>query len=289
MAEDAPKMQGMARAHVEALRGGPRLSARCQVEVRDRQASWAAETEDLGPRGCQLLTDRPVKVGDVLTLQISSALMPTPLVVLGLVAWSRPAPVGRIGMAFTGALTSSLSPQQWFARLVASDPTARVRDARRTVELDAVLYLAPPPAGAVSLSPDEARLLEDIGAGKTLATISESTEPERLRRALFALLSRRLVTLSRAASVPPARWEAAIAAAELGHAAAEISRTGQATPSGAAPVQRRSADAQRLYERAVELLVAGNAVAAEALVRSAVDAAPDDPVLKNVLKRFLGR
>jgi hypothetical protein len=32
--------------------------------------------------------------------------------------------------------------------------------------------------------------------------------------------------------------------------------------------------------------VAGNAVAAEALVRSAAAAAPDDPVLKNVLKRF---
>lgn len=275
--------------HVEDLRGAPRLSARCQVEVGDRQATWAAETEDLGPRGCQLLTERPVKVGDVLTLQISSALMPTPLVVLGLVAWSRPAPVGRIGIAFAGALTSSLSPQQWFARLVASDPTARVRDARRTVELDSVLYLAAPPVGAVSLSPDEARLLRAIGAGKNLATISESAEPERLRRALFALLSRRLVTLSRAASVPPARWEAAIEAAELGHAAAEISRTAPATPPGAASVQRRSADAQRLYERAVELLVAGNAVAAEALVRSAVDAAPDDPVLKNVLKRFLGR
>lgn len=275
--------------HVEDLRGAPRLSARCQVEVGDRQATWAAETEDLGPRGCQLLTERPVKVGDVLTLQISSALMPTPLVVLGLVAWSRPAPVGRIGIAFAGALTSSLSPQQWFARLVASDPTARVRDARRTVELDSVLYLAAPPVGAVSLSPDEARLLRAIGAGKNLATISESAEPERLRRALFALLSRRLVTLSRAASVPPARWEAAIEAAELGHAAAEISRTAPAAPPGAASVQRRSADAQRLYERAVELLVAGNAVAAEALVRSAVDAAPDDPVLKNVLKRFLGR
>ncbi len=275
--------------HVEDLRGAPRLSARCQVEVGDRQATWAAETEDLGPRGCQLLTERPVKVGDVLTLQISSALMPTPLVVLGLVAWSRPAPVGRIGIAFAGALTSSLSPQQWFARLVASDPTARVRDARRTVELDSVLYLAAPPVGAVTLSPDEARLLRAIGAGKNLATISESAEPERLRRALFALLSRRLVTLSRAASVPPARWEAAIEAAELGHAAAEISRTAPAAPPGAASVQRRSADAQRLYERAVELLVAGNAVAAEALVRSAVDAAPDDPVLKNVLKRFLGR
>ena len=273
-------------AHVEDLRSAPRLSTHCRVEVRDRYASWTAETEDLGPRGCQLLTGRPAKVGDVLTLEISSALVPTPLVVMGLVAWSAPPPVGRIGVAFAGALTSSLSPEQWFARLVASDPAARVRDVRRTVELDSVLYLAAPPEGTVPLSPDEARLLRAIGRGKTLSAICEAVDPKRLRRALFALLSRRLVTLSRAASVDPARWEAVIGEAELAHATEEIART--PTPLGSS-VPRRSQDAQRLYERAVELLVAGNAVAAEALVRSAVSAAPDDPILKNVLKRFLGR
>jgi hypothetical protein len=275
--------------HVEDPRRAPRLSAHCQVAVRDKFATWAADTEDLGPRGCQLLIGRAAAVGDVLTLQISSAMMPSPLVVIGLVAWSRPGPEGRIGVAFAGALTSSLSPEQWFARLVASDPTARVRDTRRTVPLDSVLYLAAPPAERVPLSPDEARLLRAIGGGKTLSALREVAEPERWRRALFALLSRRLVTPSRAAAVEPARWVALVEEAERGHAAAEIARTSPPAPPGTTPPARRGADAQRLYERAVELLVAGNAVAAEALVRSAVAAAPDDPVLKNVLKRFTAR
>lgn len=273
-------------AHVEDLRGAPRLSTRCRVEVRGRYASWSAETEDLGPRGCQLLTTRSAKVGDVLTLEISNALMPTPLLVMGLVAWSASPPAGRIGVAFAGSLTSSMSPEQWFTRLVASDPAARVRDVRRTVELDAVLYLAAPPEGTVPLARDEARLLRAVGRGRTLAAISEVLDPKRLRRALFALLSRRLVTLSRAAAVDPARWGAVIEEAELAHATAEIARTPAPSESS---VPGRSQDAQRLYERAVDLLVAGNATAAEALVRSAVAAAPDDPVLKNVLKRFLGR
>ena len=270
--------------HVEDPRRAPRLSAHCRVEVRDRHASWVAETEDLGPRGCQLLTERQVSVGDELTLQISNAMMPAPLVVLGLVVWSRPGPAGRIGIAFAGALTSSLSPEHWFTRLVASDPTARVRDVRRTVPLETVLYLAAPPAEKVALSRDEARLLRGIGHGKSIAALGEVAEPGRLRRALFALLSRRLVTPARAAAVEPARWEALIEEAELADAAAEIART-PATPEPI-PVARRGADAQRLYQRAVELLVGGNAVAAEALVRSAAAAAPDDPVLKNVLKRF---
>lgn len=290
-------------AIVEDPRRVPRLASRCRVEVRDRFSSWEAETEDLGPRGCQLVTARAASVGDMLTLSIASPLLTTPLVVVGLVCWRRPPPDARIGVAFAAPHTSSLAPERWFERLVAADPGARLRDARRSVALDAVIYLAAPPDAKVALSREELRVLRAVGNGVHLSELRDLAGGARFDHTFFSLLSRRLLTLVRAAAAAPGRWARALEEAEFAVAAAAIGAAPAAPPPASGerppdptrpaaapgphhPHPPRSAEAQKLYEQAVELLVAGNATAAEALVRSAVALAPADPVLQSVLRRF---
>jgi hypothetical protein len=288
-------------SHVEDPRRVPRLTARCRVEVRDRFATWDAETDDLGPRGCQLVTPRAANVGDLVTLTISSPLVETALHVIGLVCWARPAPGARLGIAFSGTTLSSLPPDRWFERLVAADPTARVRGGRRTLEGGDLVFLADPPDGPLALAVPELRILRGIGDGARIAELRAKAGGDGFEHTLFSLLSRRLLTLVRAAAAPAARWARRLDEAELSATTAELARTAlppSRTPVPAAPAAPRAGtggtpaatprnpEAQRLYERAVALLTTGNATAAEALVRSAVALAPEDPVLQSVLRRF---
>jgi hypothetical protein len=286
---------------VEDPRRVPRLTAHCHVQVRDRFATWDAQTDDLGPRGCQLSTPRAANVGDLVTLTISSPLVESALHVVGLVCWARPLPDARLGVAFSGTNLSSLSPERWFERLVASDPAARVRGGRRTLESGDLVFLGEPPEGPLTLALPEVRLLRAIGGGAPVSKLRLAAGGARFEHTLFSLLSRRLVTLVRAAAAPAARWERRLDEAELAATTVELARTaippsrtpvpgasraapaGWGKPPAATP---RNADAQRLYERAVALLTAGNATAAEALVRSAVALAPEDAVLQSVLRRF---
>jgi hypothetical protein len=42
-------------------RRSPRVPARLRVQVQHASEEWQAETEDLGPRGCLLVSPRPLE------------------------------------------------------------------------------------------------------------------------------------------------------------------------------------------------------------------------------------
>ncbi len=52
-------------------RRAPRVVAKCAVEVRDREATFTGETEDVGPRGCQLVLPIGFRVGRLGTLALT--------------------------------------------------------------------------------------------------------------------------------------------------------------------------------------------------------------------------
>lgn len=131
----------------------PRLRARCRVLVRDRYGAWEAETEDLGPRGCRIVTPRPQSVGALVRLTVESDALPARLEVTGQVVWAvrdRPA---RAGISFAGAepTPGAPAPAAWFAALAAAEHAAA---APADPE-------GPPPAEGVELRPED----EDEGDG----------------------------------------------------------------------------------------------------------------------------
>jgi hypothetical protein len=114
----------LAERGTENTRRYPRLRARCRVLVRDRYGTWEAETEDLGPRGCRIVTPRPQTVGTLVGLTVASDALPEKLEVTGQVVWTtgrdRPA---RAGISFAGSasVAGAPGPAAWFAALAAAE------------------------------------------------------------------------------------------------------------------------------------------------------------------------
>jgi hypothetical protein len=102
----------------------PRLQARCRVRIRDRFGVWDAETEDVGPRGCRIVTSRPQTVGALVSLTLESGRVPEALEVAGQVAWARADRPCRAGISFAGSATApaAVGPSAWFDRIAAAEP-----------------------------------------------------------------------------------------------------------------------------------------------------------------------
>lgn len=126
---------------LEDTRRYPRLRARCRVLVRDRYGVWEALTEDLGPRGCRIVTPRPQTVGALVGLVVESDALPDKLEVTGQVVWAVRDQPSRAGISFAGAASGpgAQNPAAWFAALAAADRAAQLEPG------DAILL--PPPGG----------------------------------------------------------------------------------------------------------------------------------------------
>jgi hypothetical protein len=106
----------------EQNRRFPRLRARCRVRVRDRHGEWDAETEDVGPRGCRIVTDRAQTVGALLGLTVESDSLRETLEVTGQVVWAARDAASRAGISFAGSASrpGAPGPGAWFAALAAA-------------------------------------------------------------------------------------------------------------------------------------------------------------------------
>src|SRR5512138_2238979 len=91
------------------VRRYPRLRTRCRVLVRDRYGVWQAETEDLGPRGCRIVTPRPQTVGTLVGLTVEF--------------WAVRDRPSRAGISFAGSASrpGAPGPAAWFAVLAAAE------------------------------------------------------------------------------------------------------------------------------------------------------------------------
>ncbi len=199
-------------------RRSPRLPARCRVTVAHGGAGWVAETEDVGPRGCQLVSARPLEVGGVARLIIESARVASPLSVVGRIAWVVGDGRHRAGVAYAER-QSGVDPASWFRKLLVTQPAMEgvIRRVPERLTVDTKLFLRPPPQHIFDFSPDEVRVLKMLGDGTSVGILLEKgpLAEAQAARVIFALLERRILTLSLGEAAPAWRWKAAIAELEM--------------------------------------------------------------------------
>lgn len=273
--------------HTEVLnpRRAPRAPHRCRVEIRDRFAAWTAETEDLGPRGCQLVTPRLAARGRELHLQIRCDAIGRTIQATGKVVWTRAQEPSRLGVEFEQARTEA----GWFDALMRSDPAAAlmVRRIPERLPRAARLYLGEPPRFLADFSAEEVAVLRQVGGGVTVEALARALGSafERVRGAMFALLARRLLVLGPAEAVAPERWQAALKAASRSLASEGIAIPAP-TPAGPMGAVGRTAAAQALYDEGIGHLTAGRIEVAVARLRDAKVLAPEDPLITGALQRL---
>jgi hypothetical protein len=221
-------------------RRAPRAPARCQVAVIAAATSFDAETEDIGSQGCQLVSPTRLARGQRIDLAVTNEKLPDPLRIPGVVAWVSTQPPWRLGVAFDEALHAVSG--RWFEKLVAAHPGLgwyrRVPD---RIALEAMVYLGPPPRFLHDFTPEEATLLRAIGSGVRVDELQTRLRREwpATERALFSLLARHAVTLSRGQAAHPTAWKKILAEVEAALAVESLSGTPPSDPS------RPAASAQR--------------------------------------------
>ena len=266
-------------------RRAPRVPHRCSVEVRDRFTSWVAVTEDLGPRGCQLVTPRLAAPGRELSLTIRCDAIGRAVRAAGRVAWARTLEPARIGVEFQPGRTEA----GWFEALLRSSPLVarRLEACPDRLARTATLYLGDLPRFAAAFSAEEVAVLRRIGRGLTVEELSRGlgTAFPRVCGSLFALLSRGLLTLLPGEACPPDCWRRVLEAAERSLQAAGTLLPGPTTP-GPAGAPGRSAAAQALFDESVGHLTTGRFELAVARLREARELAPRDPMIAGALERL---
>jgi hypothetical protein len=184
------------------------------VVVSHAGAGWSAETFDLSATGCQIVTPRPLNVGETARLVIESPHAPQPLSVLGTVAWAVAQGRPRAGIAYAARQPDG-DPAAWFKRVVAAQPgiEATMRRLPERLPVDTKLFLRPPPQFIFDFGSDEVALLKMLGDGMTIASILRTGpfSAAQAARAIFALLEQRVITLSLGEAAPAWRWKAALA------------------------------------------------------------------------------
>lgn len=257
----------------------PRVPLRCSVEIRHAFRTWSAQTEDVGPGGCRIVTPRSVDPGRELRLVLRYDGLRLPLEAKAKVVWSRREAPARLGVAFR--------PQEgaaWFDALVAVDPVAgrAARGMRDRLPRLTRVYLGRPPQIVIDFSPVELELLRRIGAGVTLDALARSFGPvldERTAGALFSLLERRFVVVDPGAAVRPSRWREVLSG--------EDRRSPGERQADRARDAARPVAAQALYDEALAHLGAGRLGFAVDRLRDALRLAPGDEVIEETLRRLM--
>jgi hypothetical protein len=214
-------------------RRAPRAPARCRAAVVTPAGAFEAETEDVGARGCQVVSPKLVKKGDPVRVTLSADRVPEELRVAGKAAWVSAQPPWRVGIAFGEAHVHA--GELWFERLVAASPgLGAFRRVPEKISLDATVYLGPPPRFLLDFTAEEAALLRAIASGARLDELKVRLRDRwpAAQCALFSLLARQAVTLSRGHAAHPDAWKKVLTEVE---ATLAVESLGTAAPSLVAP------------------------------------------------------
>lgn len=176
-----------------------------------RGVDFRAETADVGPKGCLVVSPRPLDPGAWVRLMLEADPLPEKLRVTGRVAWAvQPARV-RAGVAFAEMqVERNQDPFAWFERLMQASPglAPRMRYLPDRLPYDTPLYLLPPPRFIVDFTAAELRLVAGMRNGTTVQQLLYRMERERKNegRLIFALLARRVLSLNPRDACDPAAW-----------------------------------------------------------------------------------
>jgi PilZ domain-containing protein len=211
----------------------PRVPIRLRVDVVQDGDAWHAETADLGPGGCLVVSPRPLVPRAALRLVLRSAAVPEVLAVSASVAWTAG---GRGGVAFAPSQPwAAVAPAAWFRKLLNAMPALAVEAPRvpDRVELDAAVFLRRPPAELPPLSRDELALVGAVENGVRLQPLftRAGLAGERASRALFGLLQKRVLTFALGDAGEAWRWRALLSRGAVKVASAAASPAATPLPS----------------------------------------------------------
>jgi hypothetical protein len=214
-------------------RRAPRAPVRCRAEVASASgARWSTETEDVGPRGCQIVAPARLPQGEPLSLVITTEGFSRSLRVGGTVAWASGSEPWRLGISYVES--DSAVARDWYDALVAKNPAlAAYRGVPERISVDATLFLGPPPKLVMDFTNDEIQILRCIGSGLSVGELRHRLKDiwNRAQHALFSLIVRRHLVLSRGASVLPASWKQILVDLEATLAAEELERSSPRAPT----------------------------------------------------------
>jgi hypothetical protein len=204
---------------------------------------------------------------------------------MGKVVWSRAVEPSRLGVEFQPGRTES----GWFEQLLEANPIVarRVQLSPDRLARTAHLYLGDPPRFLTDFSAEEVAVLRRIGRGLTVEELARALGSAfgRVRGAVFALLSRRLLVLQPGEAAEPERWRPTLDAAERALQAEGIALPAP-TPPGPAGAPGRTAAAQALFDESVGHLTTGRIELAVARLREARALAPGDRMIAGALERL---
>jgi hypothetical protein len=316
-------------AFVENPRRNARIPARLRVVVSHAGAGWSAETCDVSLHGCQIVTPRPMKVGEVARLVIDGPPGSPSLSVFGRVAWVVPGGRYRAGIAYAERQPDG-DPVTWFRQVLAKQPGAdgALRKHPDRLSTGTRIFLNPPPRFIFDFGSEEVAVIRAIGDGSTIENVlrGSTLDVGRVARAIFSLLEKRVVTLSLGEAAPAWKWKAALAdfesqSGERRPAAPPGPRSPPPSPpagippvrttpapapvapeptEAAAPAQTppppaprpavaRSAEAQECFDLAVSAVSMGEISTAIGLLRRALQMSPRDPEISALLGQLAFR
>jgi hypothetical protein len=295
--------------YIQNPRRSPRAPARCRAKLGFVDGSRVeAETEDVSPHGCQVVSPRAVPLDAQISVELSSDLPVEALAVQGTVAWCSGTPPFRAGIAF--AKGGQRSAARWFEALLAADPKlAPRRDVPDRIRTDATLYLGHPPRHVIDFTSEEVEVLRHVAAGATAGSLRSSFRDRwpSAQYALFSLLTRHAVTLDRGAAAHAETWrptlqqaEASLALESLSSAPAAGQAAGRAGPAAepaARPAPRlapgsrrpRTPGAQALLEKALKDLEEGRFPQAQFALQQALALSPGDAEIARALASAMSR
>jgi hypothetical protein len=189
------------------------MQVRYRVVVSHAGAGWAAETYDLSARGCQVVTPRPMQLGEVVRLSIEAPGVPEPLLVFGRVAWVADKGRIRAGISFADRQPDG-DPAAWFNRMLAAQPGGEeaFRRLPERLPVDTRLFLRPPPQFIFDFGPEEVAVLREVGDGTTIEALLRTVKlpAAQVTRLVFALLEQRVLTLALGEAAPAWKWKAVL-------------------------------------------------------------------------------
>ena len=176
-----------------------RLPIRYSARVEQDGVRFDGHTEDVGARGCRLVTPARLATGSHLRLVLRSEGPAAPLWVGAVVVWREDGPLCRQGAAFDAGDRQRAGV--WFDELAGRHTELfhldRVPDRLR---LGALVYVARPPETLPRIGEEEAVVLRLACDRTTVSDVCSAFGPDswRARRALFSLLGRGALTLDEA-------------------------------------------------------------------------------------------
>lgn len=194
-------------AFIENPRKALRLPLQCGTELDSSAGTGWCFTENVSALGCRLVTAHPVAVGTWLRVRITGPRASALLEARAQVLWSTGERPWRLGARFDEA--GRRAAEHWLDVVAAQDLDLllheRVPD---RLGLATRLYVTAPPAVPPDLDDEEEAVLRLACRQPTVGDLRRrlGVDWSRAQRALFALLTRGVLTLDAAEAGDPGGW-----------------------------------------------------------------------------------